>query len=98
MGGFVFNSETLVQIHIAIHNNPNDNEHEQLLDTHPLYYYSDCFLPTSLELNIEFQNFWNWIYQTYWAYAFTQATFEFFEYYHSTINLAEQANYFENLI
>ena len=67
MGGFVFNSETLVKNHIIAHNTLDNIQSEQLLDTYPLYICPIYYPPNFFEATIEFQNFWNWIHYSYAA-------------------------------
>ena len=98
MGGFVFNSETLVKNHIIAYNTLDNIHCERLLDTYPLYICPICYPPNSFEATIEFQNFWNWIHHSHAAQAYTKATFEFFEYYRSVTDSTVKFSYLEDLI
>src|SRR5215204_2178970 len=90
MGGFVFNTETLINNHITAHNTLNFDRREELLDAYPLYCCPLCYPPSSFESTIEFQNFWNWIYYTHSAQSYTRAIFDSFERYQHTTDILER--------
>src|SRR5215204_5193546 len=90
MGGFVFNTETLINNHITAHNTLNFDRREELLDAYPLYCCPLCYPPSSFEPTIEFQNFWNWIHYTHSAQSYTRATFDSFERYRHTTDILER--------
>src|SRR4051812_45036901 len=98
MGAYLFNLETLVNNHINTYYISDIEQRENLLDNYPIYCYPYCYPLLTNSISIEFQNFWNWIVNSYSAQTYNRATVEFFSLYTSTINILEQYNYLENLI
>src|SRR3954462_8816915 len=98
MGAFLFNSKTLINNHIDIHHLSDFEQRETLLNTHILYCYPYCYPLKNTSIPIEFQNFWNWIANSYSAQVYNRATVEFFLLYTCTIDITECYNYLENTL
>lgn len=98
MGGYLFNSEHIVNQHILAHQVQDFEQRELLLDHLTLYCCPFCYSFSSTEVTIEFQNFWNWIANFHFAQTYNRATFEFFQLYQQTLDISSKFLFLENLI